>query len=49
MFVILACDKKQVYRDFENKMESQRWAEKNVKTHHFEIVEDGKNYIFLLK
>lgn len=44
MFGILSCNKKQVYRDFENEIESQRWAEKDVKTHTFEILEAGKNY-----
>lgn len=44
MFVTLSCDKKQVYSDFENDIESQRWNEKDVKTHDFEILEDAKNY-----
>lgn len=44
MFVTLSCDKKQVYSDFENDIESQRWSEKDVKTHDFEILEDAKNY-----
>lgn len=44
MFMSLSCDKKQVYRDFENEIESQRWAEKDVKTHQFDISEDDKNY-----
>ncbi|MES2863937.1 MAG: hypothetical protein V4666_07445 [Bacteroidota bacterium] len=44
IFVILSCDKKQVYRNFENEIGSQRWLEKDVKTHSFEIAEDDKNY-----
>ncbi|CAM4300403.1 gliding motility lipoprotein GldH family protein [Flavobacterium terrigena] len=44
MLTTLSCDKKQVYRDFENEIESQRWAEKDVKTHTFKILEAGKNY-----
>lgn len=44
MLTTLSCDKKQVYRNFENEIESQRWVEKDVKTHTFEILEDGKNY-----
>lgn len=44
MFIILSCDKKQVYRNFENEIEAQRWAEKDVKTHTFEILKDDKNY-----
>ncbi len=44
LFATLSCDKKQVYRDFENEIESQRWKESDVKTHEFEILEDGKNY-----
>lgn len=43
-FVTLSCNKKQVYRDFENEIESQRWTEKEVKTHTFEISEDNMNY-----
>ncbi len=44
MLVSLSCDKKQVYRNFENEILSQRWNEKDVKTHSFEILEDDKNY-----
>lgn len=44
LFVSLSCNKKQVYRDFDNNIEAQRWNEKDVKTHTFEILEDGKNY-----
>lgn len=44
MFFILSCNKKQVYSEFENEIESQRWAEKDVKIHTFEILEDDKNY-----
>lgn len=44
LFVTLSCDNKQVYRDFENNIEAQRWKEKDVKTHAFEILEDGKYY-----
>jgi gliding motility-associated lipoprotein GldH len=44
MFVTLSCDKKQVYSDFENDIESQRWNEKDMKIHDFEILEDAKNY-----
>ena len=43
-FVILSCNKKQVYRDFENEITSQRWDEKDSKSHNFEILEDDKNY-----
>ena len=44
MLVSLSCNKKQVYRDFENNIEAQRWSEKEVKSHHFEIFEDGLDY-----
>lgn len=44
LFVTLSCDRTQVYREFENNIEAQRWKEKDVKTHTFEILEDGKNY-----
>ena len=44
MFGILSCNKKQVYREFENEIESQRWAEKDVKSHTFDVLEAGKNY-----
>jgi len=47
LFVLIAtlsCDKKQVYRDFENEISGQRWAENDIKTHEFEILEDNKNY-----
>lgn len=44
MLTTLSCDKKQVYRNFENEIQSQRWNENDVKTHDFEISEDGKNY-----
>lgn len=48
MVVILSCDKKQVYRNFENQIEAQRWSEKDVKIHTFDILEDGKSYnVFL--
>jgi gliding motility-associated lipoprotein GldH len=44
LFVTLSCDKKQVYRDFENEITAQRWSESDVKTHTFEISEDDKTY-----
>lgn len=44
LFVILSCDKKQVYRNFENEITAQRWSESDVKTHTFEILEDDKSY-----
>ena len=44
MLVSLSCDKKQVYRNFENEIQSQRWTENDVKTHNFEILEDNKHY-----
>lgn len=44
IFVTLSCDKKQVYRDFENEITAQRWSESDVKTHTFEISEDDKAY-----
>lgn len=44
LFVTLSCDKKQVYRDFENEITAQRWSESDVKTHTFEISEDDKAY-----
>lgn len=44
LFVILSCDKKQVYRDFENGIQSERWSEKDVKVHEFEIDVDNRNY-----
>lgn len=44
MVVILSCDKKQVYRNFENEIEAQRWSESDLKTHTFEISEDDRNY-----
>lgn len=49
LLVTLSCDKNQVYREFENLMESLRWAEKDVKTHNFEILEDEKNYSIFLE
>lgn len=44
MFGTLSCDKKQVYRDFENEIEAQRWTENDVKTHEFEILEADRHY-----
>lgn len=44
LFVTLSCDKKQVYRNFENEIAAQRWNESDVKTHAFEILEDDKSY-----
>ncbi|WP_329804936.1 gliding motility lipoprotein GldH family protein [Flavobacterium facile] len=44
LFVSLSCDKKQVYRNFENDITAQRWSESDVKTHAFEISEDDKTY-----
>ena len=44
MIVIISCDKKQVYRNFENDIAAQRWNESDEKTHSFEILEDDKNY-----
>lgn len=44
MYVTVSCDKKQVYRNFENEIQAQRWNEKDVKTHTFEILEEGKSY-----
>lgn len=44
LFVTLSCDKKQVYRNFENEITAQRWSESDVKTHTFDISEDDKNY-----
>jgi len=40
----LSCDKKQVYRNFENEIAAQRWTENDVKKHEFEILENDKNY-----
>lgn len=42
--VVWSCDKKQVYRDFENGIQSERWSEKDVKVHEFEIDVDNRNY-----
>ena len=44
LFVTLSCDKKQVYRNFENEINAQRWSESDVKTHTFEISESDKSY-----
>ncbi len=44
MLVTLSCNKKEVYRNFENEIEAQRWKENDVKIHNFEILEDDKNY-----
>jgi len=44
LFVTLSCDKKQVYRNFENNIEAERWNEKDVKSHSFEISDDTINY-----
>lgn len=44
LFATLSCDKKQVYKNFENEIESHRWNESDIKTHEFEILEDDKNY-----
>jgi gliding motility-associated lipoprotein GldH len=44
LFVILSCDKKQVYRNFENEITAQRWSESDVKIHEFEILDDDKSY-----
>ena len=44
LFVTLSCDKKQVYRNFENEITAQRWNESDVKIHTFEILEDDKSY-----
>ena len=44
LFVTLSCDKKQVYRNFENEINAQRWSESDVKMHTFEILEDDKSY-----
>lgn len=44
LFVVLSCNKKQVYRNFENEIEAQRWKESDIKTHSFEILEDDKAY-----
>ena len=44
LFVTLSCDKKQVYRNFENEITAQRWSESDVKTHTFEISESDKSY-----
>ena len=44
LFVTLSCNKKQVYRNFENEIEAQRWKESEIKTHSFEILEDDKTY-----
>lgn len=44
LFITLSCDKKQVYRNFENEITSQRWSESDVKTHTFDILEDNKTY-----
>ncbi len=44
LIATLSCDKKQVYSNFENEISGQRWAENDIKTHEFEILEDNKNY-----
>ena len=44
LFVILSCDKIQVYRNFENEITAQRWSESDLKMHTFEILEDDKSY-----
>jgi hypothetical protein len=49
LFVTLSCDKKQVYRNFENEITAQRWSESDVKTHTFEISEDDKTYNIIIE
>lgn len=49
LFVTFSCNKKQVYKNFENGMESQRWNENDIKTHDFEILEDGITYSFFIE
>lgn len=47
LITALSCNKKQVYRNFENDIHSQRWAEKDLKTHEFEIVEAQTYNVFI--
>ena len=49
LFVTLSCNKNQVYRNFENNIEAERWNEKDVKSHTFEISEEEKNYSIFIE
>lgn len=39
---IVACNKKQIYREYENELPEKRWKESDVKTYEFEISETDK-------
>lgn len=41
---LTSCNKNEIYREFENEISAQRWTESDVKTHEFEIQDEGKNY-----
>ena len=44
IITLVSCNKKEIYREFENEIKSQRWLEKEVKTHDFEILEEDQYY-----
>lgn len=44
LVLTLSCNKKQVYKKFENHTEAARWNEKEVKSHSFEILDAAATY-----
>lgn len=48
LVLILSCNKKQVYKKFENNLEAARWNEKEVKNHTFQILDDTNNYDIII-
>ena len=41
---LISCEKKYIYREFENEISAQRWTENDIKKHEFEILEEDKYY-----
>lgn len=41
---LISCEKKQIYREFENEISAQRWTENDIKKHEFEILDMDKFY-----
>jgi hypothetical protein len=44
---ILSCNKNQVYREFENEINAQRWTENDVKKHEIWLEESGKYDVYI--
>lgn len=49
LLLFLSCEKKQVYRNFDNNLEASRWKEQDFKMHSFEIIDDTLNYSIFIE